>query len=840
MKRLLSMMLCAWACLAFAQANAQPTTLFSENFQSGGYPAWTMSGDGHDSPNYYAGNWSMRLDGLRQGTIALSTQGYQNVSLSMQLAALYLVTVEYCRAEVSTDGGSTWTTVVNVIPSQADGAMRTGTLSTGLDDKPDLRLRFRAYALYYRYCYGDNIVLTGTPIASAPQIEVSGSGSFGNVAVGDDATNTLTLANAGDANLVLGALGGLSAPFALVNDTCSAQTLAPSASCTVDVRFAPTATGSYNGTLAIPSNDPLDPNFALAVSGTGTATATVYDPLSGNGSVARTQLGHAFLTGSGTLSLMNFSHYAVPAAAANPVNVFQGRLTLTAANGNIAKVGGSANVSAFAQANRLPDFSFDFIQHGTHFIPVTRGKIDGTHPSWSLVLEPGRVWNENGDNGYSRVAFPFTLQEQGADCMWNGVMSFLFKDDGSVSSLAYQIASETCLYFKANFWGKLAASYTPAAIPGAAAIVAAYEDEVARRMPVKPIAALATDYPGSGVNVASIGSDITAAHMTIYGVAHNGVHYVGGCQTRQGTHPFCETLNVPSYSTAKSVMGGYGLMRLEQKYAGTQGALEVRSWVGECSASQWTNTPRPTFEHLLDMATGNYTSAGYHVDEGSTAMTNNYFLQTTHAAKVAHACGYTRKVNPGTQFVYHTSDTYLLGRAMNQYYKSQAGSGADFFDDVLVDEIFAPLGLSPTTHTTLRTKDATAQPYFGQGLIYVRDDVVKLARFLNTAQGTIGGNQVLDAGMVSATLNLGTGGLPAWSGATTDKYNNGFWYYDIKAESVYGCGSTSKWVPYMSGFGGISVVLLPNGMIYYQFSDNDEHAWSTSTRELAKIAPLCP
>ena len=76
----------------------------------------------------------------------------------------------------------------------------------------------------------------------------------------------------------------------------------------------------------------------------------------------------------------------------------------------------------------------------------------------------------------------------------------------------------------------------------------------------------------------------------------------------------------------------------------------------------------------------------------------------------------------------HTTDSYLLGRAMNTYYQFRTGnSSADFFGDVLVNDVYAPLGLSPTARDTQRTRDAAAQPYAGYGLVYVRDDVVKLA-----------------------------------------------------------------------------------------------------------------
>ncbi|WP_019531077.1 choice-of-anchor D domain-containing protein [Dasania marina] len=828
-----------WGCLLPVQAD----TIFSEDFQDGEYSNWSISGDGYDAANYYAGNYSMRTDGLRQGVIAVSTEGYESVSLSMDLAALYLVYYDFCYAEYSTNSGTSWNILHWITDGGDDGSFDTTSVSTGLDDNPNVQLRLRAYTWYGNYCYGDNITLTGTPISggSGPEIDVAGSGSFGAVVVDGNATNTLTITNNGDSNLNIGSLTGLASPFSVVSDTCSSSTVTAGNNCTVGIKFEPTTESVFSDTLSIASNDSDENPYTVNVSGTGVPDngggGSIYDPFTGDGNVSRSNLGYSFMTGSGTLNLMNYSNYAVPANAANPSNTFEGKLTLSGeyTYGSATEVGGDNNLQYYPDAEHLPEFEFEFVQHGTHFIPVTRGLYEDEHTSWAYILEPGRVWNEDSDNGYSRVSFPFSLQERNNDCIWNGVMTFLFKDDGSVSNVSYQIASETCLYMKVNFWGKLSASYSDYSVTGASTIKSNYEDEVARRMPVKPISALATDYPGNGVVTSNIGSDITAADMTIYGVAYNGVHYSGGCSTRYGDYPFCEVMNVPSYSTAKSVNGAYGLMRLEQKYAGTQRTLGIDDYVSECYGSQWAST---TFENAMDMATGNYTSSTSHADEASQTKLDDFFFKTTHADKASFACAYPYKTTPGNTFVYHTSDTYLLGRAMNVYYQGIAGSGADFFSDVVVDEIYKPLGLSPTTYTSLRTQDAASQAHTGFGLVYVRDDVVKLGEFLNKAEGKIDGIQTLDSTMVNATLNLGSGGLSA--GSSADKYNNGFWYYDIdQATHDYGC-SGAKWVPYMAGFGGISVVLFPNDMVFYHFSDNDEIAWGNTAIELDKISALCP
>jgi hypothetical protein len=43
----------------------------------------------------------------------------------------------------------------------------------------------------------------------------------------------------------------------------------------------------------------------------------------------------------------------------------------------------------------------------------------------------------------------------------------------------------------------------------------------------------------------------------------------------------------------------------------------------------------------------------------------------------------------------------------------------------------------------------------------------------------------------------------------------------------------------MSGYGGNSVLLLPNGTTFYIFSDGEEWEWFGAVNEINKIAPFC-
>jgi hypothetical protein len=298
-------------------------------------------------------------------------------------------------------------------------------------------------------------------------------------------------------------------------------------------------------------------------------------------------------------------------------------------------------------------------------------------------------------------------------------------------------------------------------------------------------------------------------------------------------------MSLPSYSTAKSTVGALSLMRLEQKYSGAKDTT-VSNNVTECSNNaKWGNV---TLEDALDMATGNYDSSAYEADEADYAAT--WLYSNTHSAKVAISCDfYDHKEDAGQRWVYHSSDTYLVGRGVNNYLQNQEGSTKEYFTDMLVADVFAPLGLSPSMSQSIRTRDTESAAVAALGLFYHRDDVIKLADLLNNKNGIINGTQVLDSGMINAALQRTAGdrGLPTnpTENNSTSNYNNGFWSYDLNAASAMDNCNTETWIPYMSGYGGIGVQLLPNGMTYYFFSDGFDYTYTTTLNELDKISPIC-
>lgn len=558
------------------------------------------------------------------------------------------------------------------------------------------------------------------------------------------------------------------------------------------------------------------------------------DPLTGSGAVVRTLLTATDLQTGASTSPVSDAAFALPTNAAPPAHTFEGRLTLTgeASGGGFTELRDDYSYTNATDSPRkhLPEIDLQFVQNGSHLVPVAQGLSITGHAYWNLIAGPGRAWHENGDGAsWSRAALPFALVQRNANCTHNGVMTFLF-NASSVSKVRYQITQETCQYFKFNQWGQLAATYTPGVVAGAEAIKNAHAAEVGDRLPTKPISALATDYPGAGINTATFGSGLSAQHTTFYGFLYNGVNYVSGCTTRFGAYAFCDAMRAPSYSTAKSAFASLAQMRLAQKFGTNVGGLLVRNYVPEYATANgnWTNV---TIDHALDMATGNYTFAGFESDEGGALM-SDFFLAEPYGTKIAKAFGYASKVAPGTKWVYHSSDTFIATRAMGNYL------GSDLFN-LVRDEVFTPIKLSGGAKTSVRTDNsATGVPFGGYGLFWTPDDVAKVAKLFNNDNGAAAGTQLLSPALLANAMqrNPADRGLVT-SGTTPFRYNNGLWAKQVTAADGYAC---SFYVPFMSGYGGITVAMMPNGATYYYESDNNEFAWMGAVGEANKLTPFCP
>jgi hypothetical protein len=115
-----------------------------------------------------------------------------------------------------------------------------------------------------------SLAMSGTCVASPLTIAPS-SLSFGSIAANTSTTSTITLSASG-ADVTLNSLSISGAGFQLVSPPAAGTVILDGSSETVDVKFSPTDTGDYSGTLTI-NSDVGTSTVALSGSGTGSKIA---------------------------------------------------------------------------------------------------------------------------------------------------------------------------------------------------------------------------------------------------------------------------------------------------------------------------------------------------------------------------------------------------------------------------------------------------------------------------------------------------------------------------------------------------------------------------------------
>jgi subtilisin family serine protease len=89
-----------------------------------------------------------------------------------------------------------------------------------------------------------------------PNIVISSTSyNFGNVYIGKtSSTQTFRVSNTGKGDLRMSSISLSGSGFSIMSNSCSYRTIAPSSSCTIQMRFSPSSTGSKSSNLSIRSN----------------------------------------------------------------------------------------------------------------------------------------------------------------------------------------------------------------------------------------------------------------------------------------------------------------------------------------------------------------------------------------------------------------------------------------------------------------------------------------------------------------------------------------------------------------------------------------------------------
>jgi hypothetical protein len=455
-------------------------------------------------------------------------------------------------------------------------------------------------------------------------------------------------------------------------------------------------------------------------------------------------------------------------------------------------------------------------------------------------VQPGRVWSQPDDGGWSRAGFPFALVNSIEGETHNGLATFVYKD-GRVSNLRIQIVQQTApFYIKDNFVaaGLVPAAFAPAASDHLDTLKQVYE---ADRTDAVPIA-------GWNELMAKVGSakldnfdgTMPAQDIVLSGLDYQGTFYLKECQSAGGPLPWCDRARFGVWSATKALANETALLRLAQKFGPTVFDLKIVDYVPQAARHPgWHNV---RFEDAINMATGigngstkrepNDTSDGY-LDASYSHWYEARSTQEKLAALLAD--GRVYPWGPGQVTRYRDQDMFILGVAMDRFLRSKQGPTANLWS-MLQREVFAPIGIHHApTNRTIEADGGVGHPLMAYGYYPTISDMVLIARLYQNG-GKHGDQQILYAPRIRELLagpkprGLPTGEkLP--TGETT--YTNAFWVTSYVAPP-----DCRVFYPRMIGWGGNIVALMPGGLTGIRLAKSAETADNSEvdTSGMAQVA----
>ncbi len=529
--------------------------------------------------------------------------------------------------------------------------------------------------------------------------------------------------------------------------------------------------------------------------------------------------------------------------SAPALHAFSGALTLTAEAMHLRPALENRTVMG-RDAQMFPGVTLSFFSHEGTLVPVTQeiivpGEEDAANSFWNLLVQPGRVWSEPGDEGWSRASFPFALMNQLENDTHNGIATFLY-NDSEVSEVRFQIVQQTAPYYIAEHflaWGQLAADYAPDTDLGEeTGLRAAYSAAEAHRLPAKTWDALEAKVGKD--KVAGFEGAMNSDLLVTSALVHDGVLYYKPSRTAQGAYPYTLEMRFGIWSVTKSIGPGLGMLRLAEKYGPYVFDLKVTDYLD--IQSEHDGWDEVTFGDLLNMASG---LGGGTVTANPNDMYVDYldasydawYTSSPAAEKLAEVAKVGKYPwGPGQVARYRDRDMFVLGAAMNAFLKSVQGPEADVWN-LVRDEVFKPIHIDHAPmNRTVEPGGLLGLPIMAWGWYPSLDDLAKVAGLLHR-RGIYNGEQILHREKTAALFSI-EGTLPQGPGNSYKygerRYKMGYHY--VPYEDMY--SGRVLYVPYMSGWIGNQVVMLPGDMTAIRIS----RAWPAPDEDQAAAGDPTP
>jgi hypothetical protein len=466
----------------------------------------------------------------------------------------------------------------------------------------------------------------------------------------------------------------------------------------------------------------------------------------------------------------------------------------------------------------FPAISVSFFTFEHYLVPVDRGIIKGKYGKWGVIIDPGKVWSEPADSGMSRASFPFTLliPDPNNPRCHNGVATFLY-DDSQVSSLYIQVVQETNPDLIFDMWGSVPIEYSPGIVTEKNEIEAQFKKEVSQQVTIQPWDDLEDQYGAKLTRI--FNRDVKSEDVSAAGLIDGDILYLQSPMTRYGPYPFPRYMRSHVYSVSKSIGNAIAMLRLAEKYGDKVFDLKIADYLDvTADHNGWDEV---TFGDTLNMAVGvgNGSHERYPFDiygDDTPGDGKFYHAQTTQEKLKFAFSSANHPWGPGEVARYINPHAFVLSAAMDAYLKSEEGPDAHLWD-FLIEEVFHPIGIShlPMLHTIERD-GSEGIPMMLLGAYPTVDDTAKISILLQN-NGRYGEKQILSTDKLTEALYKGdVFGLPTGKKFKygDQSYHMSFWGHPYRTQD-----GLYYQVPYMQGSGGSSVVLMPNGITAFRYTD---------------------